>query len=79
MAEESVVYRDWDEIPFFRMPWFMVLSLLVFMPAGLLVMWTGDTYYQRQGVVYRSSRKHKITMTFVVAMLMLTFFLRQFR
>jgi hypothetical protein len=79
MTEELVADRNWAEIPYFRKPWFMVLLFLVFMPAYLLVIWTGDTYYRKQGVVYRMSRKRRITMTLLVAALMLSFFMRQFR
>ncbi|WP_158929129.1 hypothetical protein [Acidisphaera sp. S103] len=78
MAEELVVDRDWAEIPYFRKPWFMVLLFLVFMPAYLLVIWTGDTYSRKQGVVYRMSQKRKITTTLVVTVLMLSFLMRRF-
>jgi hypothetical protein len=77
MAEELVVDRNWAEIPYFRKPWFMALLFLVFMPAYLLMIWTGDTYYWKQGVVYRTSRRRKITTTLVAVGLMLSFFMRQ--
>ena len=78
MIENLAVDRDWAEIPYFRKPWFMVLLFLVFMPGYLLVIWTGDTYYRKQGTVYRMSQQRKITTTLVVAMLMLSFFMRHF-
>lgn len=78
MADELVAGRDWAEIPYFRKPWFMVLLFLLFMPAYLLVIWTGDTYYRKRGTIYRMSRQRKLTMTFIVVMLMLSFLMRQF-
>jgi len=79
MIENLAVDRDWAEIPYFRKPWFMVLLLLIFMPGYLLVIWTGDAYYRRQGTVYRMSQQRKIVTTLAVTMLMLSFFMRHFQ
>ena len=78
MTEDLIVDRDWAEIPYFRKPWFMVLLLLVFMPAYLAMLSTGDTYYRRKGTVYRMSTRKKILRTAVVGSLMLSFFIRHF-
>jgi hypothetical protein len=78
MVEELVADRCWAEIPYFRKPWFLALLFLVFMPGYLLVIWTGDTYYRKQGTVFRASRKHRSRMTYIVALLMLTALMRQF-
>ena len=78
MIENLAVDRDWAEIPYFRKPWFLVVLLLVFIPGYLLVIWTGGTYYRKQGAVYRMSRQTKITMTVVVTILMLSFLMRYF-
>jgi len=78
MIENLAVDRDWAEIPYFRKPWFMVLLLLVFMPGYLLLIWTGDTYYRKQGTVYRMSQQRKIVTTLAVTMLMLSLFMRHF-
>lgn len=77
MAEGLVVNRDWAEIPYFRKSWFMVVMFLVFMPACLFVMWTGNTYYRRQGVVYQTSRKQKLIMSLGIVMFLLSFYLRR--
>lgn len=76
MSETLVSSRDWAEIPYFRKPWFLVLLFLVFMPGYLVVLWTGDTFYRRADVVYRTSRKQKIMQTLVVVVLMVSFLLR---
>jgi hypothetical protein len=78
MADQLVVDRDWVEIPYFRKPWFAVLLFVVFMPAYLLVIWTGDTYYRKKRIVYRTSSKTRMTISLVVVGLTLSFFLRRF-
>jgi hypothetical protein len=59
MVGELPVNCPWAEILHFRKPWFLALLLLTFMPGCLLMIWTGDTYYRKKGVVYRMSRKER--------------------
>ncbi len=76
MAPELVLDRNWEEIPYFRRSWFVVLMLLVFMPAVVLLTATGDVYFRRKGQVYRFDIKMKRMLTFVSLGFMLTLALR---
>jgi len=74
MTEAVIVDRDWAETPYFRKPWFIVLLFLFFVPGYLIIIWTGDTFYQKNGVVYRTTRKRKITMTLIVLAYVIIFY-----
>jgi len=37
------------DIPFYRRPWFFFLSVLLFWPLSLVIMWTGKNYYLKRG------------------------------
>jgi hypothetical protein len=71
MAEQLIADRSWAEIPYFRKTWFTALLFFIFMPAYLLMIWTGDVYYRKRGVVYRISSARRTAMTCLVALLML--------
>jgi hypothetical protein len=74
--ENLVANREWSDIPYFRKPFFLVLTFLIFMPAYLILIWSGDTYYRKNGVVYRTSLKRKRRMTVIVLVLIALYFLR---
>jgi hypothetical protein len=76
--ENLVTSRDWSDIPYFRKPWFLVVAFFVFMPGYLILIWSGDTYYRKNGVVYRMSTKRKRLMTMIVALLIVSSSLRFF-
>lgn len=42
-------YKDYSEVPWFRKNWFIILLWLVFWPACLVLLWTGDVYYIKKG------------------------------
>jgi hypothetical protein len=75
--EALISTREWSDIPYFRKPLFLIVSFLLFMPVYLMIIWTGDTYVRKNGIVYKTSKKIKIRMTFVAVSLMLTYFIRQ--
>ena len=77
--ENLVVHREWSEIPWFRKPFFLIVLFLLFMPGYLVMIWTGDTYHRKNGVVYRTSLKVKKTMTIVVVLVMLTYLIQSFK
>jgi hypothetical protein len=76
--EDLVASREWSDIPYFRKPLFLALTFLVFMPGYLALIWSGDTYYRKNGIVYRTSPKRKRLMTMVVVLLMAWSSLRVF-
>lgn len=40
-------YNDYADVPFYRKQWFFWLTYLLFNPVALLVLITGDVYYER--------------------------------
>jgi hypothetical protein len=76
--ESLVVDREWADIPYFRKPFFLLVMIIVFMPAYLLMAWTGDIYYKKNGVVYKVGLKQKRLMTVVIVFLMASFLMREF-
>ena len=75
-SQEQIISRDWNEIPWFRKPIFLVISFLIFMPAAIVILWTGDVFYKKNGVVYARSKKKKLIMTVSMILLMATFYMR---
>jgi hypothetical protein len=76
--ENLITNREWFDIPYFRKPLFLVVTFLVFMPGYLILIWSGDTYYRKNGVVYRTSTKRKQLMTMIVVFLVVSSSLRFF-
>ena len=46
---EKVMYAEYSQVPWFRKNWFAVVCLLIFMPALLFILITGDIYYEKKG------------------------------
>lgn len=44
-------YSSYDQIPWFRKRWFAIISILVFIPAFLVIAFTGDVYFERKGEI----------------------------
>jgi hypothetical protein len=45
----KVAYTSYDQVPWYRKNWFTVLSILLFPPAILIQLVTGDVYYVQKG------------------------------
>lgn len=52
-SEAVKVDIDYSQVPFFRKRWFIVVSLLCFMPAALIIALTGNVYLKSRGEVYQ--------------------------
>lgn len=46
---------NYDEVLWYRKCWFFILSMLIFMPATIVIGLTGDIYTKRKGIVYKYS------------------------
>ena len=40
---------SYEQVPWFRKRWFAVVCMLVFMPAFLVIAFTGDVYFMKNG------------------------------
>lgn len=47
----------YDDVPMYRKRWFVFISLLVFLPATILIALTGDLYAKKDGAVYKFKSK----------------------
>jgi hypothetical protein len=72
MAKNEFIKTDlsYDDVPWYRKRWFMVVSALIFMPATIGIALTGEVYAKRNDGVYRYSQKQRNTMAMVLALLM---------
>ncbi len=63
----------WETIPFYRKRQFVIIGWLIFMPLGLLMLWTGPIYSKANdvGLPESTSNKVKITvLTIVIVVVM---------
>lgn len=54
------VYSSYAEVPWFRKSWFILAGFLVFAPATLYSLFTGDVYYEKNGQLVTYSKAVKI-------------------
>lgn len=45
------VYTAYDQVPWFRKRWFLVLCAIIFMPVAVVIAFTGDIYMFQGGEV----------------------------
>ncbi len=71
-------YTEYSQVPWFRKGLFVGLIWLVLMPAGLILMWSGDVYYNRkvEGKLQTQTALHKVAMTLITIMLIVSYIKR---
>ena len=47
------VRTSYEKVPVYRKRWFVLLSLLIFLPATILIALTGDIYAKKGDTVYK--------------------------
>lgn len=57
----------WDQLPFYRKNWFVIILFLVFIPGALLIAWTGPVYQRQDGQITEMARNTKIIFSVVGA------------
>lgn len=60
----------YEEISWYRKRWFMVVTILFFMPLTLAITLSGDLYLKRKNQVYKMLPKQKRTIVIVCVMFM---------
>lgn len=50
-ASGPVVYTSYDQVPWFRKRWFLVLCAVIFMPVAVVIAFTGNIYMFQGGQV----------------------------
>ncbi|MBE9398477.1 hypothetical protein IOQ59_14545 [Pontibacterium sp. N1Y112] len=63
----SLILTDltYDQVPFYRKWWFIVLAILLFSPASFLICLTGNIYAKKRDGVYKYSRGLKWLVIFI--------------
>lgn len=64
-------YSSYSEVPWFRKSWFIVVGFLVFAPATLYSLFTGDVYYEKNGQLATYSKTNKIVTIALCSMMSL--------
>jgi sterol desaturase/sphingolipid hydroxylase (fatty acid hydroxylase superfamily) len=57
-ADKPPVYTSFDQVPWFRKRWFVVLCAVIFIPAALVIAFTGPIY-KLQGGQVQAFPKHQ--------------------
>ena len=60
--EEQNDYSDYSEVPVMRKRWFFVLCVLIFIPLGIVLAFTGEMYVLHKGKIYKYPRGMRIGM-----------------
>ncbi|WP_462383107.1 hypothetical protein [Pseudomonas sp. Marseille-QA0892] len=60
----------YDEVPFYRRRWFLLLTMLFLLPATIAIPLTGEIYAQSKGKVYRFLPAGKNQVIFAAATFM---------
>nr|WP_320131213.1 hypothetical protein [uncultured Holophaga sp.] len=64
--DSILVDCDYKDIPWYRKRWALVLLVLLFIPAAIIILLTGETYLKRKGLIYEVSEKRKKSMAFAL-------------
>ncbi|MCD9085399.1 hypothetical protein [Stenotrophomonas sp. SY1] len=60
---------SYDDVPFYRRRWFLLLMLLVFIPGLFLICATGDVFAKRNGETYKYRSKLPLVFSAMIFML----------
>lgn len=58
-ADTPAVYTSYDQVPWFRKRWFLVLCAVIFMPIAVVIAFTGDIYMNQGGQVKAFPKNQK--------------------
>ena len=69
----TIIYTSYDQVPWFRKRWCIVLFALFFSPPLFYVFLTGDAYYLEKGEVKIYPKKNKYLLMAIAALLTIRF------
>ncbi|GLT16362.1 hypothetical protein GCM10007938_01380 [Vibrio zhanjiangensis] len=75
-SSEQPLDITYDQIPWYRRRWFLAVTMLLFMPLTVILIFTGDIYLKRQGNVYEMQPSQKVMILVACFSLMFINFLR---
>jgi hypothetical protein len=56
----NTIITSYEQVPWFRKSWFIVVGFLIFAPVTLYSLFSGDIYYQKNGQLVIYSKTVKI-------------------
>lgn len=68
---EVLGYTSYDQVPWYRRRWALVLAVLVFMPIALIIAFSGDVYLFKDGKVQAFPKSFKFTLLVLFALIVL--------
>ncbi len=57
---EAPEFQTYDEVPWYRKRWVFVLTLLFFIPAGLVIAFSGEVYLLSKGTVMKFAANQRL-------------------
>ncbi|MET3434413.1 hypothetical protein ABIC71_003922 [Herbaspirillum seropedicae] len=66
---QAMTYTSYDQVPWYRRRWALVLAAFVFMPIALIIVFTGDVYLFKDGKVQTFPKNFKYTLLLIFAVL----------
>lgn len=71
-AVKTASYTSYDQVPWYRRRWALVLSAFIFMPIALVIAFSGDVYFFKDGKVQTFPKNFKFTLLVIFGLLVLT-------
>lgn len=68
---ERMTYTSYDQVPWYRRRWALVLAAFVFMPIALVIAFTGDVYFVKDRKVQTFPKSFKFTLLIIFAVLVM--------
>ena len=68
-------YKSYSEVPYYRKNWFVILTWFLFWPACLVIMWTGDVYYEKKKQLVAYGKVQKIVMSIIALFVTISAFM----
>jgi hypothetical protein len=67
---EAPEIKDYSEVPWYRKRWFFILSLLFFIPAGVVIAFSGEVYLLSGGKVMKFPANQRLLLAVAFLVLM---------
>jgi uncharacterized membrane protein YvbJ len=61
--------ENYTQVPWFRKRWFAILCVLAFMPAFLIIAFTGDIYHEKNGELKTLPKRSRMTVLVIFLVL----------
>ena len=70
-ANKNKLYSSYDEVPIYRKQWFFWLMYFIIIPVALVILLSGDVYYQKKGDIKSFGIANRIVAGILAVLLLL--------